>query len=155
MEVQGDGNVDDLNFAVEPYLQRQFTDDEQALLTNLLHDDGIDDGEKYDQIRDQLLNMEVTNPLLRLPNGQVAQGNADNEPLWCSAKRIGLQILHIHSRYYISAVRVPVDNDVTGNNDELQFLLISVSKTLHLAVKKTLKHSLIVLPNATTLRVSA
>ena len=32
--------------------------------------------------------------------------------------------------------------------------MISVSKTLHLVVKKTLKHSLIVLPKVTTLRVS-
>ncbi|RBR25012.1 uncharacterized protein FIESC28_02282 [Fusarium coffeatum] len=41
--------------------------------------------------------MEATNTLLRLPNGEVAQGNVDNEPLWCSAKHIGLQIPHIHS----------------------------------------------------------
>jgi len=115
IETQGDENPAAINFTAEPYLQRPLTGDELAVLMNMLHDDSIED-EKYDQITDQLLSMEA---LLRLPTGHVPWGNSDTEPLWCSAKRIGLHIPHIHSRYYVFALRVPVDNDVTGNNDEL------------------------------------
>ncbi|CAG7557088.1 unnamed protein product [Fusarium equiseti] len=114
IEAQGDENPVALTFAAEPYLQRPLTEDELAALMNLLHDDSIED-EKYDQITDQLLGIEA---LLRLPTGHVPRDNSGIE-VWFSAVRIGLQIPHIHSRYYVFAVRVPVDNDVTGNNDEL------------------------------------
>ncbi|KAJ4131008.1 hypothetical protein NW768_006548 [Fusarium equiseti] len=105
IEAQGDENPAAINFAAEPYLQHPLTEDELAVLINMLHNNGIEDDETYDQ----LLDMEA---LLRLPAGYVPQDNYDTE-VWFSAVRIGLQIPHIDSKYNVFAHVIPRDQEET------------------------------------------